>query len=163
MSDYISLGVFFVLTASAAITGGFFAPGPWYFDLNKPSWTPPGWAFPVVWTILYVMIAIAGWRAYQAQGLGLLIAVWGLQLVLNAGWSWIMFGKKRIGWALVDAGGMWVSIAAFIALAWNASPISAQLFLPYLLWVTIAFVLNLRILQLNPGGHGALSARTNPS
>lgn len=150
MSDYVALGLFLILTAGAAITGGFFVPGPWYFDLKKPSWTPPGWAFPVVWTILYIMIAIAGWRAYKEQGFGVLIAVWGVQLVLNAAWSWIMFGEKRIGWALLDAGGMWLSIAAFIALAWTASPVSAQLFLPYLLWVTIAFLLNLRILQMNP-------------
>ncbi len=163
MTDYVSLGVFFVLTAAAAITGGFFAPGPWYFNLKKPSWTPPGWAFPVVWTILYVMIAIAGWRAYQAQGLGPLVGVWVLQLVLNAAWSWIMFGTKRVGWALVDAGGMWLSITAFIVLAWNASPISAQLFLPYLLWVTIAFVLNLRILQLNPSSADTLIVQTGSS
>lgn len=151
MTDLIPLGLFLVITALAAVTGGFFTPGPWYNALNKPSWTPPGWAFPVVWTILYIMIAIAGWKAWQAQGLGPLVGVWGLQLVLNAMWSWIMFGRKQIGLALVDAGGMWLSIAAFIALAWPVAPLAAQLFMPYLAWVTIAFVLNLRILQTNPG------------
>jgi translocator protein len=151
MNDMIALGIFLVLTSTAAVTGGFFTPGPWYFSLSKPSWTPPGWAFPVVWTILYVMIAIAGWKAWQAQGLGLLVTVWAVQMVLNAMWSWIMFGQKNIGAALVDAGGMWVSIAAFIVLAWPVSQTASLLFMPYLLWVTIAFVLNLRILQMNPG------------
>ena len=151
MTDMIALGIFLVLTAAAAVTGGYFGPGTWYLSLAKPSWTPPGWAFPVVWTILYVMIAIAGWKAWQAQGVGLIVAVWALQLVLNATWSWIMFGQKNIGAALADAGGMWLSIAAFIALAWPVSQTAALLFMPYLVWVTIAFVLNLRILQMNPG------------
>ena len=151
MNDTLALGVFLVVTATAATTGGLFVPGPWYLSLKKPPWTPPGWAFPVVWTILYVMIAMAGWKAWQAQGLGLLTAIWALQLVLNAMWSWIMFGRKDIGTALVDAGGMWVTIAAFTVLAWPVSPTASALFMPYLLWVTIAFVLNLRILQMNPG------------
>lgn len=150
MTDYIALGVFLVLTSSAAVTGGFFTPGPWYFQLNKPSWTPPGWAFPVVWTILYIMIALAGWRVWQAQGTGLVVAVWLVQMVFNAMWSWIMFGRKQIGWALLDAAGMWISIAVFIAAAWPVSQTAALLFMPYLVWVTIAFVLNLRIYQMNP-------------
>ena len=62
-----------------------------------------------------------------------------------------MFGQKNMGAALADAGGMWLSIAAFIALAWPVSQTAALLFMPYLVWVTIAFVLNLRILQMNPG------------
>jgi len=150
MDNYIALTMFFVLTALAAATGGLFGPGSWYRSLKKPSWTPPGWAFPVVWTILYVMIAFAGWKAWQTQGLGVLVALWIVQLVLNAMWSWIMFGRKKIGLALADAGGMWIAIAVFIVFAWPVSQTAALLFMPYLLWVTIALVLNLRILQMNP-------------
>jgi len=150
MNDMIPLGLFMVATALAAVTGGRYMPGPWYQALAKPWWTPPGWVFPVVWTTLYIMIAIAGWQAYISQGIGPLVAVWVLQLVLNAMWSWIMFGRKQIDWALVDAGGMWLSIAAFIVLAWPVNQTAALLFVPYLVWVSIAFLLNLRILQMNP-------------
>ncbi len=149
MQNYASLVVFVVLVSLAAITGAKFSPGPWYLALNKPWWTPPGWVFPVVWTILYVMIAIAGWKVWQAQGFGQLLVLWLAQLVLNAAWSWIMFGQKEIGWALVDAGGMWLLIAAFVVMAWPVSQAASILFMPYLLWVTIAFTLNLWIWRAN--------------
>jgi translocator protein len=150
MIDYLPLGVFLAVTAAAAMSGGFFGPGPWYLTLKKPWWTPPGWAFPLVWTVLYVMIAVAGAKVWQMQGMGLLIVIWAVQLILNAAWSYIMFGRKQIGWALVDAGGMWIAIAAFSILAWPVNQTASLLFMPYLLWVTIAFALNLRILQMNP-------------
>ena len=150
MNDMIPLGIFLIATAAAAVTGSQFAPGPWYKQLNKPSWTPPPWAFPVVWTILYIMIAIAGWKAWQAQGFGPLVMIWIVQLILNALWSWIMFGRKQIGWALADIAAMWVAIAAFIVAAWPVSQTAGLLFVPYLAWVTVALTLNLRIYQLNP-------------
>lgn len=149
MQNYISLLVFMALVALAAVTGAKFSPGPWYDTLVKPWWTPPGWVFPVVWTTLYIMIAIAGWKVWQAQGFGPLLVLWLMQLALNAAWSWIMFGEKQIGWALVDAGGMWITIAAFIVLAWPVSQTASILFMPYLLWVTIAFTLNLWIWRAN--------------
>jgi translocator protein len=151
MNSYLALGLFVALTSIAAVSGGMYGPGSWYVTLNKPWWTPPGWAFPVVWTTLYIMIAIAGWKAWQDQGVGLLVGLWIVQLVLNAAWSWIMFGQKQIGWALVDAGGMWITIAAFIMAAWGVSHTAALLFIPYLIWVSIAVLLNWSILQLNPG------------
>ena len=151
MNDLIPLGLFIAATAAAAVTGSRFAPGLWYIQLNKPSWTPPPWAFPVVWTTLYIMIAIAGWKAWQAQGFGPLVVIWIVQLILNALWSWIMFGRKQIGWAFADIAAMWLAIATFIVLAWPVSQTASLLFVPYLAWVTIALALNLRIYQLNPG------------
>lgn len=150
MTDYYALAAFIVITGAAATTGTFFMPGPWYDRLAKPSWTPPKWAFPVVWTILYAMIAIAGWLVWRKQGIGLLVGVWAIQLVLNAAWSYIMFGRRDIRLALVDAGGMWLSIAAFIVLAWPVSQFASLLFVPYLIWVTIAFALNYEIVRTNP-------------
>lgn len=150
MIDYAAIAVFAVLTFAAAATGGLFPPGPWYDALAKPSWTPPNWAFPVVWTILYIMIATAGYLVWKEQGIGLLAGVWLAQLVLNGAWSWIMFGLKNIPFALVDAGAMWIAIVAFIVLAWPVSQTAALLFVPYLVWVSTAFALNLTLLRMNP-------------
>jgi tryptophan-rich sensory protein len=151
MTSYVALAAFFIVTFAAASTGAIFMPGEWYKSLNKPWWTPPDWAFPVVWSILYIMIAIAGWLAWKEQGLGLLVGLWAAQLVFNAAWSWIMFGEKKIALALLDAGCMWIAIAALIALAWPVSSTAALLFAPYLLWATIAFALNYTVLRMNPG------------
>lgn len=150
MSHLPSLAVFFVLCTIAASSGAVFSPGPWYDTLAKPSWTPPQWVFPTVWTILYIMIAIAGWLVWRAQGPGTLLWIWGLQLVLNAAWSAIMFGAQRVGWAFVELTALWLSVALFTVLAWTQVPTAAYLFLPYLAWVTAAGALNWGVLRLNP-------------
>lgn len=150
MATYLTLGAFFALVIAAASTGAMFSPGAWYESLVRPSWTPPNWLFPIAWTILYAMIAIAGWRVWEAEGFGLTLAVWAVGLILNAAWSWIMFGERQIGWALVDLILMWISIVAFIALAWPIDRTAAYLFLPYLVWVSYAGALNFVIWRLNP-------------
>lgn len=149
MLKYGSLIAFLLIVAAAAVTGAKFSPGPWYESLSKPWWTPPKWLFPIAWTILYGMIAVAGWRVWAAEGLGPALAVWGVGLALNAAWSWIMFGEKQIGWALVDLIGMWVSIVAFIVLALPVDRTAAQLFIPYLIWVSYAGALNFVIWRTN--------------
>jgi translocator protein len=155
MSDYGALLMFMVITVVAAGTGSKYMPGPWYLELRKPTWTPPSWAFPVVWSILYVLIAVAGWRVWVAAGLCAAIVVWVVQLVFNAAWSWIMFGRKNIRLALFDAIAMWITIATFMVLAWPIDQAAVWMFAPYLLWVSIATVLNATILQMNPHFSGA--------
>ncbi|MEL6297272.1 MAG: TspO/MBR family protein [Pseudomonadota bacterium] len=150
IAPYLDIAVITVVVFVAAASGGIFAPGQWYETLNKPSWTPPDWAFPLVWTVLYIMIAAAGVIIWREQGFGPAMIAWTAQLVLNGAWSWLMFGLKQIGLALADAGGMVIAIVAFMALAWPVSQTAALLFVPYLAWTLTAFFLNLRILQLNP-------------
>jgi len=143
--------VFFGLVFMAAMSGAIFKPGDWYDALAKPSWNPPDWAFPVVWSILYILIAIAGVLVWRAEGFGVAMAFWGAQLVLNALWSALFFGMKRMDLALYEVSALWVSIAGFIVTAWPVSQVAALLFVPYLIWVTIAAVLNRTVLRLNPG------------
>jgi len=149
MSNAASLLVFLALVALAAVTGSKFMPGPWYDALVKPAWTPPKWLFPVAWTVLYAMIAFAGWLVWKAQGLGPALVVWGIGLALNAAWSGIMFGERQIGWALVDLAGMWLTIVAFIVLAWPVDRTAAMLFVPYLVWVSYAAALSYVIWRWN--------------
>lgn len=147
---YLTLLPFMGLVAIAASTGTFFQPGAWYDALAKPSFTPPGWLFGPVWTVIYALIAIAGWLVWRAEGFSFLLAVWAAQLVFNTAWSWLMFGQHAIGWAFADIVLMWLSIAVFMALAWPAYPLAVAFFGIYLAWVTFAATLNFRIWQLNP-------------
>jgi tryptophan-rich sensory protein len=146
---YLSLLPFLVLLAIVALTGAKFMPGDWYLALKKPEWTPPGWLFGPVWTVLYVMIAVAGWLVWRKEGLNVLLVIWGVQLAANMAWSWIMFGQHQIGWALVDIVVLWASIALFIVLAWSEHRTAALLFVPYLAWVSFATALNFSIWRLN--------------
>ncbi|MDX2259894.1 MAG: TspO/MBR family protein [Hyphomicrobiaceae bacterium] len=150
MADWMSLLPFLGIVFTAALSGALFMPGPWYETLDKPSWTPPNWLFAPAWLVLYVMIAIAGWLVWRDAGYGPALAWWGANIVFNAAWSWLMFGRKRIDLALVDAIAMLVTIIGFIATALPVNETAALLFLPYLAWVSFAAALNAAILKRNP-------------
>lgn len=140
---------FILIVIVAASSGAIFKPGVWYESLQKPAWTPPKWAFPVVWTLLYAAIAYAGWLVWSRAGWSLPILFWGLQIVVNALWSWMFFGLRRMRLALGDIALLWLSILGFIVTAWPVSDLAALLFLPYLAWVTTAGFLNYSVLRLN--------------
>ena len=142
--------VFAVLVLAAAATGAVFKPGTWYERLRKPGWTPPNWAFPVVWTLLYVAIGLAGWLVWREAGWSLPLLFWGAQLVFNAAWSWLFFGLRRMEWALADVSLLILSVLGFIVAAHGASSTASWLFVPYLAWVVTAAALNLRVMQMNP-------------
>jgi tryptophan-rich sensory protein len=143
--------VFVIIVLAAASSGAIFKPGEWYDGLRKPSWTPPKWAFPVVWTILYLFIGYAGWLVWSEAGWTLALVLWGIQIVVNAFWSFFFFGIRRMDLALVDVGILWLSIALFILVAWPIAPLASLLFVPYLVWVSAAAMLNHQVRSLNPG------------
>lgn len=146
----ISLFVFIGLAVVTAMTGILFQPGEWYKSLDKPSWTPPDWLFGPVWSVLYLMMAVAGWLVWTGLGMSAALVLWGLQLVLNGMWSWLFFGRRRMDLAFVDVDFLWLSIAGFILVVATSIPVAALLFAPYLLWVTIASALNLSVWRRNP-------------
>ncbi len=150
MKRLLALAAFAGLVVAAAQFGAIYRPGPWYEALAKPSFTPPNWLFPIAWTTLYVMIGLAGYFAWKADGIGAAVGVWLVQLILNAAWSYVMFGRHEIGLALVVLVALWLAIAAFVALNWRRSRMAAVLFLPYLAWVTFAGALNFEVWRLNP-------------
>lgn len=149
----IALGVFVVLNFLAASSGAFFKPGAWYEGLAKPGWTPPNWAFPVVWSVLYLMNAASGWLVWQAGGMAAApaLAVYVASLVLNAGWSAMFFGLRRMDLGLVNVALLWLSIVAVAVMFWPFSQIAAALQLPYLVWVSIATALNFTVWRMNRG------------
>lgn len=150
MSDWLSLLPFIGAVFAVASTGAIFMPGAWYQSLKKPVWTPPSWLFAPAWTILYGMIAVAGWLVWKADGGRLVLSIWAANLVFNAAWSWLMFGRRQIAMALVDAFAMLGTIVLFILWAAPVSMTAAWLFVPYLAWVSFAAFLNFTILRLNP-------------
>jgi translocator protein len=102
-----------------------------------------------VWSVLFIMIAIAGWMVWRHDPTSTTLWLWGVQLIVNAGWSALFFGRRRMDLAFYDVVLLWLLIAAFIASASSATPIAALLFAPYLLWVTIAGTLNWTVWRMN--------------
>lgn len=151
----ISFAVIVALVLAAASTGALFKPGPWYAGLRKPGWTPPNWAFPVVWSVLYIAIAWSAWIMVRAEGWSVFMMVWVAQLAINASWSWLFFGKRRMDLAFGNVCVLWLSIALLIALAWPVSSLASLLLVPYLVWVTIAAALNKTVWSMNPEALGS--------
>ncbi|CAH1043099.1 TspO/MBR family protein [Halomonas sp. TD01] len=152
LGSLFALLVSLLLVGITATTGGRFRPDSWYRQLQKPSWTPPDIAFPIAWGILYLLMAIAAWRIYMADDSPLRTAslvVYGFQLLANAAWSWLFFGRKQITAALADIVLLLGLITLAIALFANVSALAAWLMVPYWLWVALALTLNAAILRLN--------------
>jgi translocator protein len=142
------LGVAF----TAAAMGGFFFPGEWYARLQKPSWNPPHGVFGPVWTLLYITMAIAAWLVWQRGGFAAqrgALALFLLQLLLNALWSPLFFGLHHPGLALIDLLLLWFALAGTIVGFWKARTFAGVLLIPYLAWVTFAGALNFAIWRLN--------------
>jgi len=144
-----SLPVFFLLCFSIFAFGGLFQPGQWYEQLNLAPWTPPNLAFPIVWSVLYVCIAIAGWRIFSTGNIHLQ-TLWLIQLILNGVWSWIFFGKHWVLLGLIDIVLIDFVLMLLIFKALQSEhKIIALLMTPYLLWLLLASSLNAYILIYN--------------
>lgn len=152
LSSLLALMVSLLLVGLTATTGARFRPDSWYRELSKPNWTPPDIAFPIAWGILYLLMAIAAWRIYMADDSAWRTAslwAYALQLLVNAAWSWLFFGRKQIVAALVDIMVLLALITIAIALFSQVSTLAAWLMVPYWLWVALALALNATILRLN--------------
>ncbi len=141
---------FLAACGAAATTGAMFDPGEWYRSLSKPVWTPPNWAFPVVWTVLYIAIAFAAMRIGMIEGTQQALAFWALQIAFNTLWTPIFFGLRRMRAAFIVIVGLWLSVAATMLAFLQHDLIAGLLLAPYLLWVTIATALNFSVWQRNP-------------
>lgn len=130
------------------------AIGSWATFANVRTWYPllakPSWIFGPIWSTLYVLMGVAIWRAWRTGPAARpLVAGYFGQLVFNALWSVLFFGLKQPAWALVDIVGLlgllgWMQIGL-----WRTDRLAGVLWLPYVLWVGFATVLNATIVRLN--------------
>ena len=145
-----SLLAFLVLVLGGGLAVGFLtAPGAWFAGLAKPAFNPPNWIFAPAWTVLYVLIAVAGWRVWQHGRDSRAMRLWLAQLGFNFLWSPAFFTLHQIGLALGIIVLLLITIAGFIAAAWRQDRLASLLFVPYAAWVGFATVLNAALLRLN--------------
>jgi translocator protein len=149
---WLGLAIWIAIVFSAAWFGSHFTDSEWYQQLQQPAWAPPGWVFAPVWTLLYLLMAIAAWlvwTSYGWAGARFALTVFLVQLVLNALWSWIFFGLRQPGFALIEIVALWVLIAVTLVAFSRKRPLSGALLLPYLAWVSFAAALNFSLWMLN--------------
>jgi tryptophan-rich sensory protein len=149
--DWMLFLTFLAACGAAAATGAMIQPGDWYDGLKKPSWTPPRWVFPVVWTTLYVLMSYSAMRVALAEGSAQALAFWALQMALNTLWTPVFFGLRRMRAGMGVMVCLWLSVAATTWAFLGVDVIAGLLFLPYLVWVSIAGALNFSVMRLNPG------------
>ncbi|RJP66723.1 MAG: tryptophan-rich sensory protein [Candidatus Abyssobacteria bacterium SURF_17] len=141
-----------MLTFTAAWVGSRFMPGEWYEQLTKPSWTPPNWVFAPVWSVLYALMAFAAWLVWKRAGFAgalLPLALFVLQLALNATWSWLFFGLKNPGVAFGGITVLWLAILLTVLAFWNENSTAGILLIPYLAWTSFAVALNFALWRMN--------------
>jgi tryptophan-rich sensory protein len=124
-----------------------------YAQLVRPAWAPPGWLFGPVWTVLYLMMAVAAWQVWRERGRAgarTALSLWVVQLAANALWSWLFFAWRRGALAFGEVVLLWVLVALTVAAFWRIRPLAGMLLLPYLLWAGFATALTFSIWRLNP-------------
>ncbi len=145
--------------AASFIAGGIGAfasanAGSFYGQLTQPSWAPPAWLFGPVWTVLYVMMAVAAWLVWRRHGFaGARTALWLfiVQLAANALWTWLFFVWHQGALAFAEIILLWLLLAVTMATFWCRHRLAALLLLPYLAWVSFATGLTWAMWRLNPG------------
>jgi translocator protein len=156
MKNALRIPAFILVCLLAGFIGSIFTtpsiPG-WYAGLTKPSFNPPNWVFAPVWTTLYVLMGLSGFLVYEKgpkkREVRKALAVFAVQLVLNALWSIVFFGAHMILGAAILIVVLWAMIVITIRLFSRISKAAACLLVPYILWVSFATVLNISLFVLN--------------
>lgn len=143
-----------VAALGVAMLGGTITDlGPWYQSLDKPDWTPPGFVFPIAWTAIFALAALAAvsaWRAApNSRVADTIIGLFALNGFLNILWSLMFFRMQRPDWAFAELLLLWLSVGALIIYCGRHSRLAAIALVPYLIWVSIAGALNWSIVELN--------------
>jgi len=147
----LALAGFVVVTFCAPLAGMIAPPGDWYATLAKPEWNPPSWIFGPVWTVLYLMMAVAAWVVWKRDGWRRPLWFYSGQLLLNAAWTPVFFAAHQIGLALVVISALWLAILGTLLAFWRVSKPAGWMLVPYLAWVSFAAFLNYTLWRMNPG------------
>lgn len=156
MKQVAALVVSLVVSFSAAALGGLAtrqAP-EFYAALSRPGWAPPASWFGPVWTVLYALMAVAAWLVWREKGLSGArgaLGLFGVQLALNALWSWLFFAWRRGVLAEIEILILLALIAMTLVAFWRVRPLAGVLLLPYLVWVSYAAALTFSLVRRNPG------------
>lgn len=152
---WISFVIFILLCFIVEIVGSFWTKetvSTWYPTITKPSWTPPDWIFGLVWSCLYMMIAVSGWLIYRTEyshNRTVALILYSGQLALNFIWSFLFFSLRSPALGLIDIVLLSLLIILTIIKSWDVNRLASLLLIPYLAWVVYATTLNLGIWLLN--------------
>lgn len=149
MRRWAALAAFLAISLGGGLlVGSRNIPDDWYRHLEKPWFNPPDWVFAPAWTVLYILIAIAGWTVWQSGNRKALTA-WAVQMALNFLWSPLFFSAHATLPALVVIVGMLAAILAFLVRTAPRDRTAFWCFVPYAVWVAYATLLNGAIWWLN--------------
>ncbi len=142
----IAVGAFAAICTQSSVN-------TWYFEINKPFFTPPNWLFGPVWSILYIMMGVAAglvWnKGFYHKWVKTALYHFGLQLILNAAWSILFFGLQQPLWALFDIVLLFTLVLFTIKWFKVVDKLAAYLLIPYSIWIAFATLLNFEIWRLN--------------
>ncbi len=150
MDSFLLFCLFLSACFAAGATGALFPTGPWYERLAKPSWVPPNWVFPVTWTTLYVLMSFAAARVAPLEGSEYAMGFWAAQIAVNAIWTPVFFGLRRLRAGIPIILCLWFFVAAAMVAHMRLDLWAGLALVPYLVWVTIAAALNWSVWRLNP-------------
>ena len=146
--------IFLILNFAALGVGGLFTgkgvSSDWYTNLNKAPWTPPGWTFGVVWTIIMILLAFYMAKLWgSVENKNLLILLYGVQLLLNMLWNPVFFYYQNAVLGLIVITLLTVLIGFILVYYYPSVMLKSLLILPYFVWLVVATSLNLFILVKN--------------
>jgi len=145
----LGLAGFVLITFCAPLLGVFAKPDLWYAALDKPAWNPPAWIFGPVWSLLYLLMAVAAWLVWKREGWNRVLIFYFIQLALNAAWTPIFFGAHELGWALAEIILLWLAILLTMRGFFQVSKPAGWLLAPYLAWTAFAAFLNFTLWRMN--------------
>jgi benzodiazapine receptor len=157
----LGLLVWLTLAFAAAAAGAIASvnAASFYAELARPSWAPPAWLFGPMWSTLYTLMGVAAWLVWRegrktGARTGGALALFVVQLAVNALWSWLFFAWREGAWAFAEVLLLWLLILATLVAFWRVKPLAGVLLVPYLAWVTLATALTYAVWSANPGSLG---------